>query len=146
MALIPREPMSTLGQLQREINRLFDVGPAQDENGSTLIRDWAPAADIREEEDRYVVSADIPGVDPKDIEVTLENGVLTIRGERSQETKEESEKYRRVERVRGTFMRRFSLPDTADAEKVSAASKNGVLEVSIPKGAAAKPRRITVDG
>jgi HSP20 family protein len=102
--------------------------------------------DIREDKDAYVLHADVPGVDPKDIEVHMENGVLTIRGERKSETKEERENYKRVERVRGTFYRRFTLPDTADADKISAKSVNGVLEVRIPKQETVQPRRISVEG
>ncbi|MFP4244636.1 MAG: Hsp20/alpha crystallin family protein, partial [Ectothiorhodospira sp.] len=110
------------------------------------VSDWVPAVDIREEKDAYVLHADVPGVDPKAIEVHMENGVLTIRGDRKEESTEERENYKRVERVRGSFYRRFSLPDTADAERISARSVNGVLEVRIPKQEKVQPRRITVEG
>ena len=92
-----------------------------------------------------MIHADIPGVDPKDIDVHMENGILTIKGERQSETKEEREGYKRVERVRGSFYRRFSLPDTADAEAISAKSQHGVLEVVIPKQQKVQPRRIQVE-
>jgi HSP20 family protein len=105
-----------------------------------------PAVDIKEEENRFVIEADIPGVEPKDIEIAMENGVLTIRGERKIESQQEGKEYKRVERVYGAFYRRFSLPDTADAESVSATGKNGVLQITIPKKAVAQPRRITVQG
>jgi HSP20 family protein len=91
-----------------------------------------------------VLHADVPGVDPTDIELQMENGVLTLRGERKSEVKEEKDNYHRVERVTGSFYRRFTLPDTADAENISAKSVNGVLEVRIPKQARVQPRRIEV--
>src|SRR5512144_1894305 len=106
-----------------------------------MTSDWVPAVDIKEEGNVYILQADLPGIDPKDIEITLEKGVLTLKGQRAAETKEETEKYRRVERVRGTFLRRFSLPETVETEKVSAKYPNGVLEVIVPKGAATQPRK-----
>lgn len=107
---------------------------------------WAPAVDIKEEADRFVIHADIPGVDPKDIEVRMENGILSIKGLRPSETEETRTGYRRIERVRGSFQRRFSLPDTADAAGIRATSQHGVLEVVIPKQNKAQPRRIEVTG
>lgn len=139
------EPWSLLNQLSRELDRLNPTAPGGGEEPAA-VSDWVPAVDIREEKDAYVLHADVPGVDPKDIEVHMENGVLTIRGERKSESTEERENYKRVERVRGSFYRRFSLPDTADAERISARSANGVLEVRIPKQEKVQPRRITVEG
>ncbi|AHK79279.1 heat-shock protein Hsp20 [Ectothiorhodospira haloalkaliphila] len=138
------EPWSLLNQLSRELDRLNPAMAGGEEAAATS--DWVPAVDIREEKDAYVLHADVPGVDPKDIEVHMENGVLTIRGERKAESAEEREGYKRVERIRGSFYRRFSLPDTADAERISARSANGVLEVRIPKQEKVQPRRITVEG
>ena len=94
--------------------------------------------------DRFVLTADIPGVDPADIEITMEQGVLTLKGERTLETQEEDKGYKRVERAHGAFYRRFSLPDTADPEQITASGKNGVLEITIPKKEQEKPRRISV--
>lgn len=142
MALRRYEPWGLVNQLQREMNQMMSAGS----NGSESVSDWAPAVDIRENDGSYVLHADIPGVEPKDIQIDMEDGVLTIRGERHSDTEDESENYRRVERVRGTFFRRFSLPDTADAENISAKSNHGVLEVTIPKQAKVKPRRISVEG
>jgi HSP20 family protein len=93
-----------------------------------------------------VLLADIPGVDPKDIEITMEKGILCIKGERRTESREELEGFKRIERARGTFYRRFSLPDSADAERISARGRDGVLEVVIPKQEKVQPRRITVEG
>ena len=100
--------------------------------------------DIKEEDNRFVILADVPGIDPKDIKVTMEGGVLTLKGERSTQTEEEREGYKRIERARGTFYRRFSLPDSADAEGIKAKGKDGVLEIAIPKHERVQPRRITV--
>jgi HSP20 family protein len=107
--------------------------------------DWTPAVDIVEEKDRYVLRADVPGVKPEDIAVNMENGVLSVSGERFDESTEEAQGMRRVERVSGKFYRRFNLPDTADAEEISARSANGILEVVIPKQPEVKARRITVE-
>jgi len=121
----------------------MDVSGDSDDQLATS--DWVPAVDIREEGQRYVIHADVPGVKPEDIEVHMEDGVLTIKGQRYSESKDEREGYKRVERVRGSFFRRFSLPDTADAEAISAKSKDGVLEIIIPKQAKVMPKRIKVE-
>ena len=107
--------------------------------------DWTPAVDIKETESEFLIRADIPGVNPDDIDVHMENGMLTIKGERKSETKDEREGYKRIERHRGTFYRRFSLPDTANADKISAKSNHGVLEITIPKQEKAQARKIQVN-
>ena len=145
MTLMRYEPFNLLNQLQREVNRLLDSGRLGEDESGQLLADWAPAVDIKEEPAQFVIHADLPGVDIKDIEITLENGVLTLKGQRAAEKKEETQQYRRVERVRGTFLRRFSLPDAVDAEKVAARCKDGVLEVVVPKREAAQPRRIAIE-
>jgi len=145
MALMRYEPWNLLNQLQREVNRLFETSRVSDEETGNILADWMPAVDIKEEPTQFVIHADLPGVDIKDIGITLENGVLTLKGQRASEKKEETEQYRRVERVRGTFLRRFSLPDVADANKVTAKCKDGVLEVTVPKREAAQPRRIAIE-
>ncbi len=146
MAITQYDPWNRLNQLSREMERVFDRrAVAADESTQSATADWVPAVDIKEEENRFLVVADIPGVDPSDIEITMDNGVLTIRGERSSENTEEGEGFKRVERSRGSFYRRFALPDTADVEKVTATGKHGVLEVVIPKQERAQPRRVTVD-
>lgn len=138
-------PWGLMNQLQNELNTIFDGLPAQ-EGETGEVSDWMPAVDIREEKDRFVLHADVPGVDPKDIEITMENGTLTVRGERTSEHKDERNGYRRVERVAGQFFRRFVLPDSADADAISAQSRNGVLEVVIPKQEKVQPKRIEVKG
>ncbi len=146
MSIIRYEPYNLVNQLHNELNRLFGTNLSRggDEETAAVTADWIPAVDIREDQDRYVLRADLPGVDPKDIEITMENGVLTIRGERSESNEENRDGYRRVERISGRFFRRFTLPDTADAEKIAANGKHGVLEVTIPKHAKVQPRRISV--
>ena len=103
-----------------------------------------PLVDIKEEAEHFLIKADIPGVSPEAIEVTMENGTLTIRGERSDEKREDKEGYHRIERSHGAFYRRFAMPDTADADHIKATSKDGVLEIEIPKRAIAKARKIDV--
>lgn len=148
MAMVRYEPWGTLNQLHKEIDRLFEGNfPRMGEDSQGVAAsDWVPAVDVKEEQDKFIIHADLPGVDPKDIDVGMENGVLTIKGQRESERKEEREGYKRMERVRGNFFRRFSLPDTADAEKIAAKCRNGVLEVIIPKQEKVQPRRITVEG
>jgi len=144
MTLGRYEPWTLMNQLQQELARAFDDRTGHAERGNSVV-EWVPAVDIREEESRFVLRADLPGVEPKDIEVTMDDGVLTLRGKRELEQREEREGYRRVERVSGQFFRRFTLPDTADSEAISARSQQGVLEVSIPKQPKLQPRRIAVE-
>jgi HSP20 family protein len=136
------EPWGLLDQMRREMERAVDS--RAEEGSSVATSDWVPAVDIKEEDDAFMIVADIPGVDPKDIEVHMDNGVLTIKGEKETESKDEREGYKRVERSYGSFYRRFSLPDSADPEKISAKSNHGVLEVRIAKQEKVQPRKIAV--
>ncbi|MEF8793342.1 Hsp20/alpha crystallin family protein [Thiohalorhabdus sp.] len=147
MAIVRYDPWRTLSQLQNEMNRLFEDQLGSDEapESGMVAADWRPAVDVQEDANRYLITADLPGVDPKDIDVSLDNGVLTIRGERRDEHEQDQGSYKRVERVRGTFFRRFTLPDTADAENVKAKSDNGILRITIPKQAGVQPRKIEVE-
>lgn len=148
MTIVRYEPINVLRQFQNEVNQLFG-----DERGFGFPADrstvstsqWTPAVDIKEEDGRYLIRADVPGINPEEIELTMEDGVLTIKGERKSETETREEGYTRMERVKGSFYRRFNLPDTADSDSISANSSNGVLEVSIPKKPALQPRRIEVN-
>ena len=141
MALVRYEPWSLLNQFNRELDSLF---ARPNTENSIATSDWTPAVDIKETENEFKILADIPGVDPKDIDVHMEDGVLTIRGEREAKKEEEKEGYKRVERSYGSFYRRFNMPDTADADKISAKSVHGVLEVTIPKQEKVQPRKISV--
>lgn len=105
---------------------------------------WAPAVDILEKDNEVVLRADLPGLDPKDVEIQVQNGTLTLRGEQKFESDVKEDIFRRVERVYGAFVRSFSLPQTVEAEKVEAEYKNGVLEVKLPKRPEAKPKQIKV--
>ncbi|MGI9304781.1 MAG: Hsp20/alpha crystallin family protein [Gammaproteobacteria bacterium] len=137
-SLVNYEPWNLLNQLHNDVERKFFNGNG---DGARL---WSPAVDVKTEDDAYVLRADVPGVEPKDIELSAENGVLTVKGVRSEENKDEKENYTRVERVAGSFYRRFTLPEDADAENISAQSKNGVLEIRIPKQEQAQPHKIAV--
>lgn len=144
MALVRYEPWRGMGQLQEDINRLLS---SWDNNeSSSALADWVPSVDINEYDDSFQLFVDVPGVDPKDVEITLDSGVLTIAGERNvmKHADNENMVQRRTERARGRFYRRFILPDTVDADNVKASDRNGVLEISIPKQAKAQPRRIEV--
>jgi len=141
MAIIHYEPWGLLSQLQKELERSRET---QGSDGSISTAEWAPAVDIKEESDKFVLHADIPGVKPEEIEVHMEAGILTLKGEKKSEAKTEKEGYKRIERTFGSFYRRFSLPDSANAEAISAKCKHGVLEIIIQKREAVKPKRIDV--
>ena len=126
------------------VDQIFDGRSLGFSNELNTLSTWAPRVDVKEEADRFMIRADVPGVDPKDIEVNLENGVLSISGERKTEEREESAGWTRVERYSGRFQRSFTLPDTVDAESVSAKGEHGVLEIVIPKLAKLQPRKIEV--
>jgi HSP20 family protein len=144
MSLVRYEPWDVLQQLHREINRVFDTQSAANGVDSSATADWVPQADIAEYKDRWVLKLDVPGVNPSAIDITLEQGVLTISGEREKESAENEAERRRIERPHGRFYRRFTLPDTVDSANVRATGRNGILEVTIPKQAKAQPRRIEV--
>ena len=144
MNLTRFEPWSVVDLLHRDLDRIASrrLSPS---NGDTTVYDWVPAVDIVEEKDRFVVQADVPGVDPADIDVSMDAGVLTVSGHRETESSSEEGGVHRVERASGRFIRRFTLPDTADAEGITAKSRNGILEVAIPKQPEIQARRITVE-
>jgi HSP20 family protein len=147
MAVLRYEPWNVVSQLHNEINRVF--GNLNDAEGSSATSEWTPAVDVREYSDRFQLLLDVPGVDPKDVEITLDGGVLTVSGNRSEESVvgangAEQPQQQRIERRLGRFHRRFILPDTADAENVNASGRNGVLEIVILKQPKSQPRRITV--
>lgn len=140
-------PGLTQDPIKQVFDRLFEGSLFQ--NGSTdessvVTSQWIPRVDIKEEPNRFVLYADIPGVDPQDIEVQMDKGMLTIKGERRGEAALESESFSRIERRHGNFHRRFALPDSADPEGISAAGHNGVLQITIPKRPETTPRRIQV--
>lgn len=119
---------------------------AADHVATDETQTWVPRVDIREESTRFVILADLPGVDLADIEIQMDKGALSLKGERKATTVGEGVTSTRSERLHGRFDRRFALPDSADAESVSAVGRNGVLEISIPKKPETTPRRIVING
>lgn len=151
MAIVRYEPWHVVNRLHQTLDQVFNNQFSNDgaltspEASSSPSVSWVPRVDIHEEKDRFVVLADVPGVDAKDIDITAENGVLTVRGERKVEKRETESGYERIERVSGSFLRRFTLPEGANTEQIKAKQTNGVLEVTIPKTPAVQPRRISID-
>jgi HSP20 family protein len=138
------EPFRRAVTLQEQVNRLF--GNALEHSGQeSNLTSWAPAVDIYETEQALVVKADLPEVDPKELDIRVENNLLTIRGERKFEKKVNEDNYLRVERAYGSFSRSFSLANTVNAEAIKADYQNGVLTLAIPKREEAKPKQIKVN-
>lgn len=135
MAIRTSEPWRHLDELTRKMERLFASYPSGGSDDATAATaDWVPAVDIKENQYRFTVIVDVPGVEPRDIDVTTANGVLVLRGERSGlEAAADRGAFKRLERSRGTFYRRFILPNTADIDKISAHASQGVLEITVPK-------------
>jgi HSP20 family protein len=142
MALIRYNPNTLFDDLHREFLGLSPRG--NDDRSMVETGAWVPQVDIKEEVDKFLVFVDVPGVDPKEIDVSWENKVLSLKGERKHEKKTESEGYTRVERSYGSFYRQFTLPETADEQNISAKSKHGVLEIVIPKREKETGRKITI--
>lgn len=134
--------------LPEEVRNVFDrffQQQTESDSSNVVTSQWAPRVDIKEEDRRFVIFADIPGVDPANIEVSMDKGILTMKGERVVETREQTGRFTRLERSHGVFHRRFALPDSADSEGITASGRQGVLEVSIPKRAESTPRRIVIN-
>jgi HSP20 family protein len=146
MALIRWEPVRELNTIQNEMNRLFNTffdTPGAG-SGPGLTRRWIPAMDLVEAGDDFVLRADLPGLTESDVNIELEDNVLTISGERKAEHEERKEGYYRVERASGTFSRSLTLPEGVDPDQVRASFDKGVLEVRIPKPEQKKPRKVTI--
>lgn len=144
MTVLRWTPFSEMSLLQNQMNRLFDSalqGWPGDANGTTV---WSPAADIYETTDEFVVNLDLPGVDPKMVDLSVENNVLTIRGQRQFEEKQSKDNFHRIERSYGAFARSFTLSTFVDADKIRASYKNGVLNITLPKAETVKPKRIQI--
>src|SRR3954454_2186535 len=146
MAIVRWEPLREFSTLQNEMNRLFNTvfdAPAGNGGGTTLRR-WMPAMDLVETEDHFVLRADLPGLSEEDVNIEVEDRVLTVSGERKAEHSDSKDGYHRVERAFGSFSRSLTLPEGIDAEAVSASFDKGVLEVQIPKPEERKPRKISI--
>jgi HSP20 family protein len=141
MTVVRYEPWALVSRLQKEVDRLFGAPLTTAADSGA----WLPPVDIHEEANQFVLHVDLPGVDPKAVEITSDQGVLTIRGQREDTRKESREGFRRIERISGEFQRRFSLPESADAQNIKAKVANGVLEVAIPKLAQVQPHKIQVE-
>lgn len=138
-------------QMQNDLRQAFDrflggnvFGEGAADDSSVVTSQWVPRVDVKEEKDRFVLYADLPGIDPDDIDVSMDKGILTVKGERSSESTQETDRFSRVERSYGSFHRRFALPDSADPDGIQAHGRNGVLEIVIPKRPESSPRRIQV--
>jgi len=149
MAIVRWEPFRDLVSVQDRMNRIFEdafrgaAHPGAEEDWA-LGGAWAPAVDIYEHEGNIVLKAELPGIDPKDVQVGVENNVLTLRGERQFESEVKREQYHRVERAYGTFSRSFTLPNVVDTGKIKAEFKDGLLRVVLPKREEAKPKQISI--
>lgn len=137
-------PFSELQSLQDQIGRMFDPSAGRNDDASLMRGSWMPPVDVLEEGDHLILRAEIPGMKEEDIEIEFENGLLTLKGERSFESDKSDGNYHRIERSYGKFVRSFNLPRSVDAEKIEANYENGILEVTIPKREEAKPRQIQI--
>jgi HSP20 family protein len=147
MAVVRWEPFRDLLSLQDRMNRMFDEsyrGRSASDDWA-LGGTWAPAVDIYEQDGNIVLTAELPGVDPKDVDVRVENNVLTLRGERRWSDEVQRESYHRVERAYGSFTRSFTLPNVVDTEKIKADFKDGMLKLVLPKKEEAKPKQISIN-
>ena len=138
------DPFRELSRVQEQVNRFFEDNYLCRTGGESSLTTWAPEVDIHETPDALVLEADLPGVNEKDLDIRVENNMLTIRGERKFEKKVSEENYLRVERAYGTFTRSFSLPHTVNTEQIQANYEKGVLTVRLPKREEAKPKQIKV--
>lgn len=137
------DPFRNLSSLQEQVNRLFESN-FQGQADKSALTTWAPAVDIYETENELVLKAELPDIDEKDLDVRVENNMLTIRGERKFESKVKEDSYLRVERTYGSFSRSFSLPNTVNTEAIKAEYAKGVLTVELPKRAESKPKQVKI--
>ncbi len=146
MRPISRDTLRDLQNMSDRIDRLLagrNIPSAGRDEAMALV-DWAPAVDVMETDDEFQIRAELPGVEKKDVKLSVENGVLLISGHREQEKEEKGKRYHKIERAYGNFARSFTVPETVDAEKVTAEFKNGVLTVRLPKSEKARPKSIEV--
>ncbi|GAB1724531.1 MAG: Hsp20 family protein [Nitrospira sp. CR1.1] len=148
MAIVRWDPFRELEEMSDRLNRMITrPGAAQTATQGKevmTVTDWAPTVDISETEAEYAIKAELPEIKKEDVKVTVEDGVLTLQGERKQEKEEKAKKYHRIERSYGRFVRSFTLPDSVDESKVKAEYTDGVLHLHLPKSEKAKPKQIDV--
>lgn len=140
----PQESISSLRRLSNALDEAFGTWPFQGEGSGAITSAWLPPCDVFEDQNAVKIVAEVPGVRPEDVKLSLENNLLTIRGEKRQQAEERTERVHRYERSYGTFERSFALPSTVDPDKITAHYENGVLTVAIPKAERARPREIPV--
>ncbi|MFP4648540.1 MAG: Hsp20/alpha crystallin family protein [Halorhodospira sp.] len=152
MTAMRYDPWNNLRELQQDLDRIFGPGSGRpgvlsryNEDNGEAASNWLPAVDIREDESNYIVEVDLPGVSPEEIDVAMDNGMLTIKGQRQSEETDSGADWKRIERVRGTFFRRFTLPENVDPEGIQARSRHGVLELTVPKRQEEPSKRIKVE-
>lgn len=145
MALVKYNPFKDLRAMQEEMNHLLDLAWNRESGEELTDGVWQPPVDIYEKDSAVVIKAEVPDIDQKDIEVRIENGTLTLRGERRHNSDIKKENYHRVERYYGTFQRSFTLPQCIDAEKIEASCDRGVLTITLPKIDEAAPKQIKVE-
>lgn len=146
MALVPWDPMKNLMSLQDRMNRLFDETMQRRRGTEALDQGtWTPPVDIYETESEIVLVAELPGVDEKDVDIVVEDNLLTIKGERRMEKSVKEESYHRVERAYGGFARSFTLPHAVDSDKITATANKGVIEIRLPKPEKAKTHQIKIE-
>jgi HSP20 family protein len=146
MNVVRWDPFRELEDLSARLNRMIgrSAVPQGDGKEALTLADWTPSVDISETDTEYLIKAELPEIKREDVKVTVEDGVLTIQGERRQEKEEQGKKFHRVERAYGSFLRSFTVPDYVDDAKVSAEFKDGVLSLHLPKSEKAKPKAIEV--
>lgn len=146
MAIVKWDPFRELEEMSDRLNRMFARPAAWQSQGREVmtVADWTPTVDISETESEYVIKAELPEIKKEEVKVTVEDGVLTITGERKQEQEERGKKFHRVERSYGRFVRSFTLPDSVDEAKVKAEYVDGMLNLHLPKSEKAKPKQIEV--
>jgi HSP20 family protein len=145
MSIVRWDPFRELEDMSNRLNRMFGRSPLAREAETQMVAfDWAPSVDISENPEEFVIKAEVPGVNKDDVKVSIEDGVVSIQGERKQEKEEKDKKFHRIERSYGSFLRSFSLPSNIDDAKVQAQFKDGLLTVRLPKSASAKPKSVEV--
>jgi len=145
MAIIRWDPFRDMVTLRERMNKLFeDMAASRGEEKDLTTNSWAPAVDIYETENEVVLTAEIPGIEEKDVEIKVEDNTLTLRGERKFEKETKEENYHRIERAYGSFFRSFTLPSYVDPDKIEAEHENGILKIRMPKRAELKPRKVKI--
>lgn len=146
MSLVKWDPFVELEDVSKQLNRIFGKFPARTEPSRELLAmpDWAPNVDITETDTAYLIKGEIPGVSKEDVKVNIENGMLTMSGERKQEKEEKGRKFHRIERSYGSFMRSFRLPENVDETAIKAEFKDGMLNVTLPKSVQAKTKSTNI--